>query len=178
MLNSRRVCFPAQIMMCVAYNERVDVFSFGFTLLEIVLGDCTYIKKHFRGQACVVSTANGGLGWRPPVPNELVVSQPDLAMLFDDCVLDDFNKRPSFVEICERLETCKAINADDEDLDDDMSVANEDSFDAEIPSSVFPSMAEVSTEEMSEGELRALVQELQARIRRQQSTAGLTMPDR
>ena len=109
---------PAQILLTMAYNERVDVFSFGFTLLEIVLGDCTYIKRHFRGQACVVSKANGGLGWRPPVPNELAASQPDLAMLFGDCVEDDFNARPSFVEICERLENCKADNASDEELDD------------------------------------------------------------
>ena len=103
-------------MLCVAYNERVDVFSFGFTLLEIAVGDCTYIKKYFKGPNCVVSRANGGLGWRPPVPNELVVSQPDLTLLFADCVLDDFNERPSFVEICERLETCKAGD-DDEVLD-------------------------------------------------------------
>ena len=109
----------SQILMGLAYNERVDVFSFGFTLLEIALGDCTYIKKHFRGQSCVVTKEHGGLGWRPPVPNELVVSQPGLTMLFADCVLDDFNERPTFVEICERLETCKA---DDEELDDDMSV--------------------------------------------------------
>ena len=95
-------------MFGVAYNERVDVFSFGFTLLEIVLGDCTYIQKRFRGPNCVVSKANGGLGWRPPVPNELAVSQPDLALLFGDCVLDDFNERPSFVEICTLLERCVA----------------------------------------------------------------------
>ena len=100
----------------MAYNDRVDVFSFGFTLLEIVLGDCTYIKRHFRGQACVVSKANGGLGWRPPVPNELAVSQPDLAMLFGDCVLDDFHARPSFMEIYERLESCKATAEDCDDV--------------------------------------------------------------
>ena len=95
-------------MLNVAYNERVDVFSFGFTLLEIVLGDCTYIKKHFRGPTCVVSKANGGLGWRPPVPNELAVAQPDLARLYADCVLDDFNERPSFLDICARLDECEA----------------------------------------------------------------------
>ena len=132
-----------------------------------MLGDCTYIKQHFRGQACVVSKANGGLGWRPPVPNELAVRQPDLALLFADCVLDDFNERPSFVEICERLETtCKADNAGDKEFDDDMGVENEDAFDAEIQSSVFPSIVEVSTEEMCEDELRVMIQELQARIRR------------
>ncbi len=91
----------------MAYNERVDVFSFGLTLLEIAIGDCTYIKMHFRGQACVVSKANGGLGWRPPVPNEIAVSQPYLALLFEDCVLDDCNERPSFVEVCARLEDCE-----------------------------------------------------------------------
>ena len=165
--------YSAQILLCVAYNERVDVFSFGFTLLEIAIGDCTYIKKYFRGQACVVSRAKGGLGWRPPVPNELAVSQPDLALLFGDCVEDDFNERPSFVEICERLETCKAIIVDDEDLDDDISVENEDAFDAEFPLSVCPSIVEVNTEEMSEGELRAMIQELQARIRRQAGKISL-----
>ena len=130
-IDAERVLYSAQILLCVAYNERVDVFSFGFTLLEIAIGDCTYIKKYFRGQACVVSRAKGGLGWRPPVPNELAVSQPDLALLFGDCVKDDFNERPSFVEICERLETCKADSAGDED-------------DAEFPSSVSPTIVEVS----------------------------------
>ena len=105
--------------MSSAYNERVDVFSLGLTLLEIALGDCAYIKKHFMGQSCVVSKDHGGLGWRPPVPNELAVSHPDLTLLLADCVLDDFDERPSFVEICERLETCKA---GDEELDDDISV--------------------------------------------------------
>ena len=104
--------FSAQILLGVAYNERVDVFSFGFTLLEIVLGDCTYIKQYFQGQYGVVSKANGGLGWRPPVPNELAESQPDLAQLIADCVLDDFNERPSFVEICKQLESCKEVISD------------------------------------------------------------------
>ena len=106
-------------MLSVAYNERVDVFSFGFTLLEIVLGDCTYIQKRFSGPNCVVSKANGGLGWRPPVPNKLAVSQPDVALLFADCVLDDFTERPSFVEICKRLESCKCMESDsDSDSED------------------------------------------------------------
>ena len=98
--------FSAQILLGVAYNERADVFSFGFTLLEIVLGDCTYIKQYYQGQYGVVSKANGGLGWRPPVPDELAVSQPDVALLFADCVVNDFNERPSFVEICTILEGC------------------------------------------------------------------------
>ena len=98
--------FP-QIVLNVAYTERADVFSFGFTLLEIVLGDCTYVQKHFKGQYCVVSRAKGGLGWRPPVPYELTVSLPDVASLFADCVVDDFHERPSFVEVCERLWVCK-----------------------------------------------------------------------
>ena len=55
----------------MAYNERVDVFSFGLTLLEVILGDCKYIKYHFKGMSCVVSKAKGGLGWRPPVPDVL-----------------------------------------------------------------------------------------------------------
>ena len=106
----------AQILLGVAYNERADVFSFGFTLLEIVLGDCTYIKQYYQGQYGVVSKANGGLGWRPPVPNELAVSQPELALLFEDCVLDNFKERSSFVEIYERLESCKP--GDEEPGDD------------------------------------------------------------
>ena len=57
--------------------------------------------------------------------------------------------------------------------DDDISVESEDAFDAEIPPSVFPSTVEVSTEEMSEDELRVMIQELQARIRRQEGKISL-----
>ena len=93
-------------MRNIAYTERVDVFSFGITFLEIVIGDCTYTKQHFMGQGCVVSIAHGGQGWRPPVPEVIRESQPVLAALFKDCTLDDFNERPSFVEICTILEGC------------------------------------------------------------------------
>ena len=95
----------------MAYNERVDVFSFGLTLLEIILGDCTYIKHRFRGSGCVVRQAKGGLGWRPPVPDVLAESQPDLVQLFRDCVLDDMNARPTFVDINTRLEACESSAA-------------------------------------------------------------------
>ncbi len=102
-----------QIVLNKAYNEKVDVYSFGLTLLEIAVGDCTYVKKHWGGGLhCVVSEANGGLGWRPPVPDELLVAQPSLALLYEDCVLDDFNERPSFMEILTRLESCEASAAE------------------------------------------------------------------
>ncbi len=100
--------FDTQILLQVAYNERVDVFSFGFTLLEVVLGDCKYIKDHFMGSWCVVSRTNGGMGWRPPIPSTLAKSQPDLVKLIHDCVLDDMNARPTFVDITARLEDCES----------------------------------------------------------------------
>ena len=78
------------------------------TLLEVVIGDCKYLKKYWKGQFCVVSVENGGRGWRPPVPESLAASQPELVSLFKDCVLDDFNERPSFLDINVRLASCKA----------------------------------------------------------------------
>ena len=103
-----RDCALNQILLCTAYNERVDVFSFGLTLLEIVLGDCTYIEKRFMGRNCYIGTAKGGQEWRPPVPEALEEAQPVLVQLFGDCVLDDFSERPTFLEIVVRLEECRA----------------------------------------------------------------------
>ena len=100
----------SQILLCTAYNERVDVFSFGLTLLEVVLGDCTYIKRRFQGRSCYISKANGGQGWRPPVRETLEEAQPVLVQFFGDCVLDDFSKRPTFLAILDRLEECKATS--------------------------------------------------------------------
>ena len=101
-------CVRSQILLCTAYSERVDVFSFGLTLLEVVLGDCTYIKKRFKGRSCYISKAKGGKGWRPPVPEALQEAQPVLVYLVGDCVLDDFSERPTFLEIVDRLEECRA----------------------------------------------------------------------
>ena len=98
----------SQILLCTAYNERVDVFSFGLTLLEIVLGDCTYIQRRFKGRGCYIRKAKGGQGWRPSVPEALEEAQPVLVQLFGDCVLDDFSERPTFLEIVDRLEECRA----------------------------------------------------------------------
>ena len=54
------------------YNLKVDVYSFGLTLLEVILGDCTFIKKCFPGaRFSAVSEENGGKGWRPPIPDLL-----------------------------------------------------------------------------------------------------------
>ena len=112
-----RDCALTQIVLCTAYNERVDVFSFGLTLLEIVLGDCTYIKKRFKGRSCYISKAEGGQGWRPPVPDALEETQSVLVQLIGDCVLDDFSERPAFLEIADRLEECRArAHVLDEDM--------------------------------------------------------------
>ena len=98
----------SQILLCTAYNERVDVFSFGLTLLEVVLGDCTYIQRRFKGRGCYINKAEGGQEWRPPVPEALKEGQPVLVQLFGDCVLDNFSERPAFLEIVDRLEECRA----------------------------------------------------------------------
>ena len=103
--------------MNTAYNERVDVYSFGLTLLEIIIGNCAYIKRQFPGTMSVMSKANGGRGWRPRIPEAVAESQLDLVQLFRDCVLDDFNSRPSFLDITTRLETCKATSPALEEVD-------------------------------------------------------------
>jgi len=86
----------------------VDVYSFGLTMLEIAIGNCRYINANFPGSrnACL-SKSHGGFGYRPPVPRNLAESQPLLTELYHDCVVDDFNARPTFVEIAERLELCE-----------------------------------------------------------------------
>ena len=97
-----------QILCCTHYNLKVDVYSFGLTLLEVILGDCTYVKRYFRGgRLTAISEKNGGSGWRPPIPELLAESQPELVALHKECVLGDFNQRPDFCEILKRLDQCR-----------------------------------------------------------------------
>ena len=78
--------------------------------LEIVVGNCEYIKRHFPGTTSVIGKADGGLEWRPSIPEALVESQPELVHLIEDCVLDDFTTRPAFFDITARLAACKATS--------------------------------------------------------------------
>ena len=90
-----------------AYNEKIDVFAFGYIFLELVLGDCTHTKTHYAGLHCAISKMLGGQGWRPPVPDAVCASEPGLVAIIRDCVLDDMNARPSFRDIKMRFEACK-----------------------------------------------------------------------
>ena len=77
------------------YNEKADVFSFSYVLLEIVLSNSYWVKDNFSRR----------FGWRPPIPLKLDEAAPDLVALLSDCWAADFReRRPAFSAICTRLE--------------------------------------------------------------------------
>ena len=79
------------------------MFSFGLVLLELLIGDCTYVKRKYRGMGCYIGKEEGGMGFRPPVPDEVLAAEPEVVAIYTDCVKASYNERPSFVEIAKRM---------------------------------------------------------------------------
>ena len=67
---------PPQIVTSQVYNTKCDVFSFGLVLLEVLIGDCTWVKRRFRGVGCYAEKEEGGMGFRPPIPDEVLAADP------------------------------------------------------------------------------------------------------
>ncbi|CAK9158849.1 unnamed protein product [Ilex paraguariensis] len=77
-------------------SEKVDVFSFGIVLWEILTGEEPYANMHYG--AIIGGIVNNTL--RPPVPN---FCDPDWKLLMEQCWAPDPVVRPSFAEIAGRL---------------------------------------------------------------------------
>ncbi|OMO53038.1 hypothetical protein CCACVL1_28925, partial [Corchorus capsularis] len=82
-------------------SEKVDVFSFGIALWEILTGDEPYASMH-------CGTIIGGIvnnTLRPPIPERC---DPEWRKLMEECWSFDPEARPSFTEITNRLRAMSA----------------------------------------------------------------------
>ncbi|XP_023519319.1 uncharacterized protein LOC111782750 [Cucurbita pepo subsp. pepo] len=77
-------------------SEKVDVFSFGIVLWEILTGEEPYANMHYG--AIIGGIVNNTL--RPPVPS---FCDPDWRLLMEQCWSPDPVVRPSFTDIASRL---------------------------------------------------------------------------
>ncbi|KAI5667459.1 hypothetical protein M9H77_17312 [Catharanthus roseus] len=77
-------------------SEKVDVFSFGIVLWEILTGEEPYANMHYG--AIIGGIVNNTL--RPPVPS---FCDPDWRLLMEQCWAPDPSVRPCFTEIARRL---------------------------------------------------------------------------
>ncbi|XVE67553.1 hypothetical protein DITRI_Ditri08aG0170100 [Diplodiscus trichospermus] len=77
-------------------SEKVDVFSFGIVLWEILTGEEPYANMHYG--AIIGGIVSNTL--RPPVPS---YCDPEWKLLMEQCWAPDPVARPSFTEIARRL---------------------------------------------------------------------------
>ncbi|ERN15910.1 uncharacterized protein LOC18444205 [Amborella trichopoda] len=82
-------------------SEKVDVFSFGIALWEILTGEEPYANMHYG--AIIGGIVNNTL--RPPIPNWC---DADWRRLMEECWSPDPSARPSFTEITNRLRIMSA----------------------------------------------------------------------
>jgi tRNA A-37 threonylcarbamoyl transferase component Bud32 len=82
-------------------SEKVDVFSFGIVLWEILTGEEPYANMHYG--AIIGGIVNNTL--RPPVPS---YCDSEWKLLMEQCWAPDPVARPSFTEIARRLRAMSA----------------------------------------------------------------------
>ncbi|PON85953.1 Mitogen-activated protein kinase kinase kinase [Trema orientale] len=84
-------------------SEKVDVFSFGIVLWEILTGEEPYANMHYG--AIIGGIVNNTL--RPPVPS---YCDSEWRLLMEQCWAPDPVARPSFTEIARRLRVMSAAS--------------------------------------------------------------------
>ncbi|KAK4755125.1 hypothetical protein SAY87_008882 [Trapa incisa] len=82
-------------------SEKVDVFSFGIVLWEILTGEEPYANMHYG--AIIGGIVNNTL--RPPVPS---YCDPEWRLLMEQCWAPDPTARPCFADIARRLRVLSA----------------------------------------------------------------------
>jgi hypothetical protein len=78
-------------------SEKVDVYSYGVMLAELLSGERQWVKLSVAQimKLCLVQQKH------PPVPATV---PPAIAQLCEDCMAFDAADRPSFVQVCARLQ--------------------------------------------------------------------------
>ena len=90
-----------EIMKGGLYSKKIDVWSFGALLSELLTLEQPY-PEDLRMVQIMKGVLTGTL--RPRVPRAGAVPHPDLAALVERCVRFRPRERPSFVEIERRLQ--------------------------------------------------------------------------
>lgn len=80
-------------------NEKIDVYSFGMCLVELVDGN---VPWHGYASSAEVPYKVAKPGQRPH--KQLSSASPEIKMLIETCWIHDATSRPSFPEIVETLQ--------------------------------------------------------------------------
>ncbi|KAK8900194.1 hypothetical protein M9Y10_002517 [Tritrichomonas musculus] len=91
---------PEVLMSSPYYNEKVDVFSYGILLWELLTGDMPY--KNMSPGNITIGVIQGTL--RPPLPSD---TPPKLAELIQKCWNQDPTKRPSMKRVVSYLKNAR-----------------------------------------------------------------------
>lgn len=83
------------------YNEKVDVYSFGMILWEMIACDVPF--SNLTDMQAAMNTSNG---MRPAIPP---ATMPLLRDLIQDCWAGEPKERPTFVAVLERLAAIKTL---------------------------------------------------------------------
>jgi len=94
------VWLAPELMRKEEYDEKVDVYSFGVILWELVS------RADFLGHITFLSAIEDAVlnGERPKIPDECFSLCPEYASLIERCWSGDSSERPSFSEVCKELE--------------------------------------------------------------------------
>ena len=90
-----------EVIKHAKYDERIDVFSFGVILWELLTSRLPYADMPSLAAAAGVVER----GLRPPVPPD---APPAVADLMQRCWAAEATARPPFTQVCEELAAARA----------------------------------------------------------------------